>query len=261
MFPSLLLLLIFSLISKNDGIPNEEVVYCKSFHCPRLWKHKQGAWFLEGNSKLACCTLQSEKIHSYDNGATEENDEKDMTETKKDSGNNMEDINDYFKKHFVEELVILVAFFFLLCFLAFLRCRNRKETKSTAERFQNSKNRIEKGKNRSNPIVSRDVLGKQKKNLSKREQKQPTIPKKSLDSITMISSGDPIGVGESTMPHINQYLNYMGHGSHVIGFDSSGEETEFSDNTVHHNHYHAQGFGLSSGESEIDEEKNEKLFK
>ena len=28
--------------------------------------------------------------------------------------------------------------------------------------------------------------------------------------ITMISSGDPIGVGESTTPHINQYLNYMG---------------------------------------------------
>ena len=28
--------------------------------------------------------------------------------------------------------------------------------------------------------------------------------------ITMISSGDPIGVGESTTPHINQYLKYMG---------------------------------------------------
>tara|TARA_A100001035_G_scaffold255459_1_gene230024 strand:+ start:302 stop:1771 length:1470 start_codon:yes stop_codon:yes gene_type:complete len=28
--------------------------------------------------------------------------------------------------------------------------------------------------------------------------------------ITMVSSGDPIGVGESTTPHINQYLKYMG---------------------------------------------------
>ena len=28
--------------------------------------------------------------------------------------------------------------------------------------------------------------------------------------ITMVSGGDPIGVGESTTPHINQYLKYMG---------------------------------------------------
>ena len=28
--------------------------------------------------------------------------------------------------------------------------------------------------------------------------------------ITMVSGGDPIGVGESTTPHINQYLRFMG---------------------------------------------------
>ena len=28
--------------------------------------------------------------------------------------------------------------------------------------------------------------------------------------ITIITGGDPIGVGESTTPHMNQYLHYMG---------------------------------------------------
>ena len=28
--------------------------------------------------------------------------------------------------------------------------------------------------------------------------------------ITLVKGGDPIGVGESTTPHINQYLKYMG---------------------------------------------------
>ena len=27
--------------------------------------------------------------------------------------------------------------------------------------------------------------------------------------ITLVKGGDPIGVGESTTPHINQYLNHM----------------------------------------------------
>ena len=34
--------------------------------------------------------------------------------------------------------------------------------------------------------------------------------------ITIITGGEPIGVGESTTPHINQYLRYMGISDHVF---------------------------------------------